>query len=68
LGKVPDNPNKIAKYLGKIPEKLGKKWHPTLFDFEKWLPTFSEKQAKTIFLEVTPKNGRQMCMTTFCTS
>jgi len=30
-----------------------------LFDFEKWLPRFAEKQVKTIFCRLHHKNDRQ---------
>ena len=42
---------------GKIPWKFGKKWRPTLFDVKKWRATFTEKQTKTFFGEVTLKRG-----------
>ena len=31
------------------PWKSWQKWHPTLFDFIKWRPTFAEKHKKTVF-------------------
>jgi len=38
------------------PWKSWQKWHPTLFDFIKWRPTFAEKHKKTVF-RGHPKKG-----------
>jgi len=45
--------------LLKILAKSLKFWTKSLKSEQKLRPTFAEKQVKTIYLEVTPKNGSQ---------
>jgi len=54
LGKIPENPNKILKYLSKIPEntvKNGAQHYLT----SKMAPNVRRKTNQELFLEVTPK-------------
>jgi len=53
-GKIPENPNKITKYLGKIPENLDK-MAPMLFDLKKLAPKVCRKAREDHFLGVTPQ-------------
>jgi len=50
-----ENSGKIPEILCKIPENLGKNDAQPCFDFKIWRPTFTDKQTKTLFLEVTQK-------------
>jgi len=78
LGKIPENPNKIPKYLGKILENLGKNGAQHCLTLN-MAPNVCRTTSEDHILEVTPKNGRQnlhdnflrkfgkICAKIFCT-
>ena len=48
---------KIREKSLNILAKSRQKWHPSLFDFKRWRPTFAEIQVKTFFGRHTKKRS-----------
>jgi len=62
LVKIPENPGKLCKNLGKFLKTLPKslqKWRPTWFDLKKRRPTLAESH-EDLFLEVISKMWTQV--------